>query len=654
MKNNLDSNSNTVNNNQSSQNSINNIKENGNKEDESNAAKEKNQSVSNINQKEKVTENNKLSQIEKIKSYEDKATNNNNKNTRINQEVIQREEPKKRQAKNKTSKPEMVSEGIGTPVMTEENKLKKEIEKVSKEISELNESREKYKATLKDLLATFNQAMSDNADVLYSKEEQDQGANKEEKIKELKDKLEEKKKQVSSAKSQNKIFKQQYELMNKEKPNDGKNNEFEEKIDVFKSDNLILEDYLKKLKTQSMLGEKKLEDFSGGNKITEMDNSNEEKKMQEMKLKDCENKLNSSKKQIENCQIELETLLKNFAAVKKKNVCVSPEMEEEISKLREDLTGTEEEIYERVQENRILTKGNNTSASASKTLNPNIRGSSGLRKGNSLKPLNNVGGTNLNRNKRGYQLTEQSSRSNLMKKNGSKVSPGRGKSPGSIGVSSDGEMTEFGIVNYDDMTDYEYKKIGDKKKYLKDMKKRIEICINESKKSIVKKVNEAKESIELNSKHLSEKKAENELLKNEVNNLDRLLFLTKEENKIRRNIMKEKLNMSKNKKQKIYLSSEYLNSNSNNKNKEQGGGGLNPTQSNSDITRNDLLNDLKVLGEQNPDENNNKISGLDLSNINEDEFNGMNESVKKNRMKALDELKQKYNQKDGDLYAEIN
>ncbi len=147
--------------------------------------------------------------------------------------------------------------------------------------------------------------------------------------------------------------------------------------------------------------------------------------------------------------------------------------------------------------------------------------------------------------------------------------------------------------------------------------------IKEANKVYTRKLKEIKAILDENNKKLKERKQENDLLKTEIDDLNRILSLTEEENKINLNINNNKENTMKSTKNKNnknnnnnknnhnnnhneieereleshkeYLSPEYLHD----KDKEKG---LIPTHTTSDVTRNEILNDLKALNDKEVDD----------------------------------------------------
>jgi hypothetical protein len=236
---------------------------------------------------------------------------------------------------------------------------------------------------------------------------------------------------------------------------------------------------------------------------------------------------------------------------------------------------------------------------------------------------------------------------------------------------------EINKKNYDEINDFEYKEMLNKKEYCYDVITKLEKSIKESQKMYQRKIKDVNLRVEENGRKLQTKKNENDLLKIEIDNLSKLLAITEEENKImNENSNKNSKNPNKNKNtiqteqtekelesQKEYISPEYYPSENNNY--------LNPkttkektlmhTNSNTDVTRNEILNDLKALNSQNLEDpiqdteftrknNANKANNItmkfpDLSNIEEN----ANLNNEEDRNKLIDEIKKKYNINGNDL-----
>jgi hypothetical protein len=302
---------------------------------------------------------------------------------------------------------------------------------------------------------------------------------------------------------------------------------------------------------------------------------------------------------------------------------------------------------EKIRENILKTPIINKPADARKMK---------LKKGNSLEPLAKI------KIARNNIHSGQSRRMNIIAKN---------KSPllTNINNFNNKEQDDFdpSKINYNDLTDYEYKEMINKKDHCYDVVTKLEKSIKEAQKMYQRKIKEIKTTVNETSEKLNTKNKENELLKTEIEDLNKILSLTEQGNKINigqiTKTKKNNKNMNKgnniknNEKelesQKEYLSPEYY-LNNNNNNKSDKDKILIPTFSNTDMTRNEILNDLKVLNGKNLDEgnpdsifvqkNSGKINNFalkfpDLSNIEENINVNINPKNEFERNKIIDDIK---------------
>ena len=573
--------------------------------------------------------------------------------------------------------------GAGTPHYYDNiQELKNEVDNKAKIISKLSDEQNNYKSKLNELFQKLNNLLAENAELLYS-EETEEESKKEENLNELKIQLELRKKEINSSKNQNKIYKQQYDLLtNKEKYL--KNENIEKKIDKIKLENNELIKQIKTLKSQSRKDGKKLEDYTyNGKYISDINKISNELKILENKKHEYFQKLLDNNKFINNCVKEFENLEKFYGFQKNTKNYFNAKVEEEINRLKEDLSGNEEEIIKRIEtdnafiikkmihnekirENILKTPIINKPADARKMK---------LKKGNSLEPLAKI------KIARNNIHSGQSRRMNIIAKN---------KSPllTNINNFNNKEQDDFdpSKINYNDLTDYEYKEMINKKDHCYDVVTKLEKSIKEAQKMYQRKIKEIKTTVNETSEKLNTKNKENELLKSEIEYLNKILSLTEQGNKINigqiTKTKKNNKNMNKgnniknNEKelesQKEYLSPEYY-LNNNNNNKSDKDKILIPTFSNTDMTRNEILNDLKVLNGKNLDEgnpdsifvqkNSGKINNFalkfpDLSNIEENINVNINPKNEFERNKIIDDIKKKYNIKndydDNDLNDDLN
>ena len=541
--------------------------------------------------------------------------------------------------------------GTGTPYFCDNiQDLKNEVDNKTQIIAKLSETQNNYKLKLNDLFQKLNKLLSENVEILYNEEDDDEENKKQENINELKHKLEIKRKGINSSKNQNKIYKQQYDLLtNKDKST--KNENIEKKIDKIKLENAELLKQIKTLKTQSRLDGKKLEDYSyNGKKLSDISKIANELKALETKKHEYFIKLSNNNKFINNCVKELENLEKFYNTQKTSKNYFNAKVEEDINRLKEDLAGSEEDIIKRIETDssfiiRKMIHNEKMRENILKTpipFKPADAKKMKLKKGNSLEPLAKL------KMARNNIHSGQSRRMNIVAKN---------KSPllTNINYNKDNDDFDPSKINYNDLTDFEYKDMISKKEHCYDVVSKLEKSIKEAQKMYQRRVKEIKTTVDENSQKLNAKNKENELLKQEIEDLTKILSLNVEENKInlgQTTKSKKNKNINKNinnnerelESQKEYLSPEYYTNNNNNNNTEnnktdKSDKALIPTHSNVDLTRNEILNDLKALNGQNLDK------FPDLSNIEENLNINVNVSPNNEfeRNKAIEDIKKKYN-----------
>ena len=561
--------------------------------------------------------------------------------------------------------------GAGTPTFTDNiQELKEEVNNKTKLILKLSDEQNYYKEQLNSLLEKLNIYLVENSDFLQKDNAEFEEFGKKEEIYELKYQLEQKIRDFNITKNQNKIFKQQYDILNNKDKNLNSDT-IEKKIDKIKSENNELLNQIKILKSQSRLEEKKLKNYGNNGKyLTDINKTINELKTLESKKHEYFKKYSGSYKLIDTCIKEFENLEKFYLSQKQKQNFFNAKIEEEINRLKEDLTPNKEEIIKRVENDtsfiiRKMLHNEKIRENIFKTpipYKPNDVQKMKLKKKNSIDSF-----AKLKLNKRN-NFSGKSRKINIYAKDTNE------KNPQLIKEKNEIEITD---INYDEMSDFEYKEMLNKKEYCYDVVTKLEKSIKESQKMYQRKIKDVNLRVEENGRKLQTKKYENDLLKIEIDNLSKLLAITEEENKImNENSNKNSKNTNKNKKtiqteqtekelesQKEYISPEYYPSENNNY--------LNPkttkektlmhTNSNTDVTRNEILNDLKALNSQNLEDpiqdteftrknNANKANNItmkfpDLSNIEEN----ANLNNEEDRNKLIDEIKKKYNINGNDL-----
>ena len=567
---------------------------------------------------------------------------------------------------------EKIETSVGTPFFYDIGGLKSDVEEQNKKINEANISQEKYKLSLNNLLNDLNKLLSENVELLYDEGDEEEKRQKMEKINYLQKVLYSYQHQMKEVKEKNKTYKQHYELLQKkdELVINKSTKEFEALIEEKKNDNNNLNKKISELKQSSQIGRKKLEAYSENVKYPQdINNLANQLKTLLKKKADYFSKLNKEIKTLSICKKELETLEKFYDKKKKEKNFTNPKIEEDMRRLKEDLTGNESEIYNKVQNDQAFIvrkqihqeKVNNIFKTP--VINkPQDAKKMKLKKGNSLEPLTmkairydvrsgynsrrmNIVAKNKSPGQNTYEKNSTNSNSNnVLKKENNNIL----------------EEEDLSNINYNTFTDFEYRELLTKKEHCYDVTQRLEKSIKEAVKMYTRKIKEIKITLSENSKKLLERKEENTKLESEIEDLKRILSLTEEEaklnnmNNINNNKLPEKIknkndiNEKELDSQKEYLSPEYYNSNKNKKSMEK------KVLSNNDLTGNDLLNDLKGLnvdqtgplisGQEGQKMNNINMKFPDLSNI-EDDKNEKNIIINNefDRSKAIDDIKKKYN-----------
>ena len=572
--------------------------------------------------------------------------------------------------------------GEGTPSYPDNiQDLKDEANSKTKLILKLSDEQNEYKEQLNSLLEKLNTLMIENADFL-KKEAELEEFGLEDNLYELKYQLEQKKKDFNTTKNQNKILKHQYDFLNNKEKNLS-SDYIEKRLDKIKSENNDLLKQITKLKTKSILEEKKLKNYnSNGKYLTDINKIANELKTLETKKHEYYKKYINNYKLIDTCIKEFENLEKFYLNQKQTKNYFNAKIEEEINRLKEDLTPNKEEIIKKVE--------NDTSFIIRKIIHnekirENIFKTPIPYKVNDINKLKIKKRSSLDISKVKLNRTNYSGKDrkiNIIAKD-SKVN----KSQLNGNINKEKKDIEINInINYDELKDFEYKEMLNKKEYFYDIITKLEKSIKESQKMYQRKIRDMNIVIEKNERQLAGKKNENELLKIEIDNLSKLLSITEEENKLmnvqnngknkkqKNNTNTNNNNNNKNtipteqtekelESQKEYLSPELYQNTKSNKEKI-----IFQTNSNTDVTRNEILNDLKALNSQNLEDpiqdseilrknNLNKVNNLtmkfpDLSNIEENVNVNLNNEADRN--KIIEDIKKKYNIKNNGINEDFS
>ena len=609
-----------------------------------------------------IDKNNDVQLIEKEKEVEEdimKDELNDNEQENNNNNNNEKKEPV-----------EKVEASVGTPFFYDIGGLKTEVEIQNKKINMENMAQEKYKISLNNLLNDLNKILSENVEYLYDEGEDAMKKQKLEHITNLQNILFSYQHQIKEVKEKNKLYKQHYELLMKQDETRiiQSAKEYEALIEEKKNDNNNLNKKISELKQTSQIGRKKLEAYSENVKYPQdINNLSNQLKTLLKKKADYFSKLNKDIKTIGTCQKELENLEKFYEDKKKKKNYLNPKIEEDIKRLKDDLTGNESEIYNKVQNDQAFIirkqihqeKVNNVFKIPGKKMK--------LKKGNSLEPLT------MKAIRYDVRSGYNSRRMNIVAKN--KIPEGENTYENKTNdnninnnpIKSDIlDEEDLSKINYNNLTDYAYRELLTKKEHCYDVTARLEKSIKEAMKMYSRKIKDIKANLTANSKKLSERQQENGELETQIEELKKILSLTENEakhnnmNNLYANKINEKIKNTDGidekelESQKEYLSPDFYQSNKNKKNMDK------KALSNNDLTGNELLNDLKGLnidqtGPLLSGQGGQKLSNLnmkfpDLSNIEEDKPDKnivINNEF--DRSKAIEDIKKKYNIKKNEL-----
>ena len=560
--------------------------------------------------------------------------------------------------------------GAGTPSFPDNiQDLKNEINNKTKLILKLSDEQNECKEKLNSLLCKLNIYLVENSDFLKKEDAEfflTEG--REEYLLELKKKLDQLKKDITTIKNNKKMLKQQYDILNNKDKNLNSDN-IQRKIDKIKTENDELLKQITLTKTKSRLKGKKFKNFGKNAKyLTDIDQIMNELKTLESKKHEYYKRYSGNYKLIDTCIKEFENLEKNYLNEKENNNYFNAKIEEEINRLREDLTPNKEEILKRIENDtsfiiRKLLHNEKIRENIFRTpipYKPDDAQKMKMKRKNSLGSFAKSGKLNLSKRK---NFSGKNRKINIYAKDTKEKNSQ---------INKENTDIEINKTNYDEISDFEFREMLNKKEYCYDILTKLEKSIKEAQKMYQRKIKDINLDVEKSQNKLNAKQNENNLLQIEIDNLSKLLTITEKENLLiyEQNNNKNLKNNNKNKSkteeehelqsQKEYLSPENYPIHNDNlinqkstKEKE-----LIPSNINTDTTRNEILTDLKAINPQNLDDqiqdsetmrknnlsktNNNIVMKFpDLSNIEENVNDNLNNEEQRN--KIIEDIKKKYN-----------
>ena len=429
-----------------------------------------------------------------------------------------------------------------------EEELRAAIKSKNEALIKLNDEKEQSKTELNTLIKKLNEIIASNADILYHKEPDPIVINQLERIVAIR------KRDLDMAKKTNQTFKAQCEMVSS-KANGKLSTErlsgIEGKIDKIKKQNAEMIIKIRELKDKSNIQSKELEECSANKKYPhKIIACTEEIKSLTSKKHDYHMKLARNQRSLDNTMKEMKKLelLYNANIKEDSNEAIVSKINEWIELIKSDLSGEKEDILRRVDENNskvlnAIDKERQKSRDQMKNELPMIQASERAR---SSSPETHRGNRNMNYNsvaipqnkKRVYQgvfnkysfLKKETARNKKL--------PRYMLSKGSPQKEEIKKVDNELIIekDYENTTDSEYQELLNKREQLMTINTRLERSIKEYEKMSERKLKDISLTISQNSEKLNQLLEQNRLLKNEIANLTKILELTMEQNKLKKEI----------------------------------------------------------------------------------------------------------------------
>ena len=454
----------------------------------------------------------------------------------------------------------LIDNSISTPNLNINKYLKLQINEKMQKIEKLSLSQDNNKKILTELLQKLNITIKSNADLLFSgdelnKEKNDNKKDRENRMKELNLLLENKKKELKLSKDLNKNIKNKYENMMKDytTPSTTKIDNFQKMINNMKDNNYSLNKKIKLVNYKNHLKGKKLDldsKIKDNNEIKIY--SDEYTTLMKEKYNQFV-KLNTNKKLIKDAVAQFQYLIKMINQDEKNKNKEENEdekkngeqnftkrlkelkIEEDFNNLKEDLSGNEENIYNRIITDNtiILGKYNSIKKKQLSIINRNksikkIK----VKLSNLSKNLNNINNINNINNKINKKLINSKSCNDITIKN--KIDNN------DININSDD--INYNEINFDSLTNNEYEKILAKRQKYYNLDEKLDKSIKDLSIFYGHRIKDMNYMLDENSKKLSNIQQQNELLKSKITDLKRILELNIKEQKLLKDNLRYKNN----------------------------------------------------------------------------------------------------------------
>ena len=396
------------------------------------------------------------------------------------------------------------------------NELSLKIKEKMKKIKELSLSQEISKKSLTELLKKVSLAIETNEEILYL-DDSTNSEDKEMKIKKLEELLEKRKSENAKMKEINRKFKNKYENIMKEI-----NTPSVEKLD-------FLQKRISALKENNSILSKEISMISQRNNLAKISSLNPKYKKSDIKLYSDEYvsltkerykqniMLKNNKKLIKDLIQQFDNLIRIIN--EKKEEVISSDLEKEISNLRQDLSGDEEKIYNRIISNQTIIleeyyknknmKKNNTTNSlrllfASRTKKIRLKNKAVIKSRSTYNVIDNP------------------------QKENNKIDH-------TINIKKDLSINDYDLdnIDYNSMSNYDFENISSKKQKYLNLTEKLDKTINDTSLFYENRAKDIGILLDMNSKKLSNIQQENELLKSEIADMKRILELNQQQNKLK-------------------------------------------------------------------------------------------------------------------------
>ena len=514
-------------------------------------SKKKIKTISKSKKKVSKLNKNKKNKKNKKKLHNIETTNNNIDNTLINSNINNNGQILNVN-KIEDVKPKLilVDSKVGTPHFDTTKYIKADIESKNKIISKLSIIKDKYTYELKTIYIKLQKILVD----FHESPEQKN------KIKMLYFILNLNKKNNNDSIIKNKSLKEEYkELLNRNNYNPIERiNEFGTKIDISKSENLDMISQINELKHNQIKRRNKLKLFALDKKYNfDLNNLNNELNTLNNEKHKALIRLKNNKKIINSCIIKFNNLLNTYEEYKKENINIYNnnlnKIDKDINILKIDLSGNEQEIYEKILNNQILIFKEKY-LPASKKITSQIfkkfkNNSFGVDNRNTIKNLIRVSSAksinfaNINTNISTHnkknnlfsirkkilnlkELPKINTKNNNLINNSITIKNNNSTKNIFINKIEKNIFEELNISKIDDMS---YNELNDKKEHYNIINKKLDNSIKEAEIMYKRKINQIQEKLNENINRINSVEKKNNYIKNEINSLYKILRFQKNE-----------------------------------------------------------------------------------------------------------------------------